>query len=295
MCSFLSCRYCVALATQNRARRLTNALNRIHAEDRSTRGVVMSFLHVQDKMWTLMIDLVKNEGVEALLKKRESEGFQRQHTFESMSEVGGDLEPKRRLGNAVKREDLDLRHGQAFDFEMDGDIVVQRDPNNSHKGLFFHPFLEANYRKVMLEPRESEIRNDSEVSSYAGLNSTLHIYTPTMLTSATAPMTAQGRKCVKMFDIDLPAENVRNFLYEPIVITPPPEPVKPEVTMVTAPEVMVREVEVEVPKPMQHLALPGPRKPAQQSLETFKRLTTLKRPKIQSTPALKSQYSCTEH
>ena len=273
-----------------------------------------------------MLDLVRNDDVEALVQKREAEGFQRQETFESLSDLEAQ---KRRLGNAVKREDLDIRHGHAFDFDLDGEVTIQRDESNMHKGLYFHPLLEANFRKFIIEPVNSKPRHETDVSCYQPANSTLNIYTTTMLSSKTAPATSQPRKCVSIFDVELTAEQVYNYLYEPAPepdvvdmeadTTGDPEsvsnlqsklrslPQRPQTTDQTQfklrPDVIINtdsvsDVAVNAGLVVGDMEDSRPVTPSErwrkvserQSLETFKRLTTAKRPKNKSNCLLSCSY-----
>ena len=216
-------RYCVALAAPQRRKRLVNTFRYIQQEDNSFRGDVCAFVHLQEKLWTLFIEVIPKDKVTEVCERRADEGFRLASKVEIVHEVMIEDKFAARMRKnkpaeptkPVDRGTLDLTPGHAFDFELTGDVTLNPETNpNLHQGLYYHHHLDENYRKLFIEPKLNK--------DYTNLSGSLKIYAA----STACPDNEQQheRECLRSFRIDVTAEEVENYFYEP----PPPPLPEPE-------------------------------------------------------------------
>ena len=257
----------MALAAPQRRKRLVNTFRFIHKEDQSIRGQVLPFVHIQEKLWTLFVEVTPNDKVDEVIARRQEEGFQLAERVEVIPEVIEDKLPPRLHKTKPpepkpERADLDLTQGRVFNIELTGDILLNTETNpNVHKGLYYHHLLDENYRKFFIEPKL--------VSEYVDVTATLKINAIYPDNNLMQP------QCLRSFDINVGAEKVENFFYEPPP-TPTPEP-EPAVVLDTS------EENVSAPETIEPTPVPSKPSCSRPPTASFLRLTTPIKPMRTST------------
>ena len=234
-----------------------------------TRGEIVPFIHIQERLWTLWFDIVPWSRIGPTIDKRMEQGFRRitkmylpqiQDAEESrpiMSRRSWRSKlAKQEEEKLPERDDLDLANGGYFELEIGGDIrVSDDDPGRSNLELRFNDRLPDNYRRFFVEPVQ---QNEGRI-----LTGFLKCYLP--------DPEKEEKKCVRSFDFDVGPETVAAYMYrEP---EPEPEPEQPEPT---EPEIEVKPETPPAPAPA-----PEPKcvQPAKQSNNaSFARLTKPSRP-----------------
>ena len=224
----------MALARPQRIRRLKEAFKHMTDDSCTTRGQLLSFIHIQEKLWTLWFECVPTERMEAVVTKRRSQGFIQCKKTEIVEEEDDDKPAFRknwRLRSKPgpkkpQRTDLDFLNGQCFDLCISGDIIIsEEDSGKKNTSLYFLDRLPENYRKFLIEPGKFE---DGQVALCN-------------LKIVTADTENEGKtKTVAAYSYEVDAAAVKAYHY----VEPEPEPEPP--TPTPTPEV---EVKPETPPP----------------------------------------------
>ena len=217
-------RYCVAMSKPKRKRRLVNAFKHLQEEEDSTRGQILAFIHIQEKLWTLWVEICKDEDVKKCIEKREDQGFRM--VLKVAVPVVEEKQPFRhswrnkKAEPAVekpKRDGVDLLEGQVFQFDLSGDVKLCSESSaNTFLGVHYHDRLSENYKRIFVEP------GDNPEESYKDISGKLNIYTTVE--------SKEKRECIQSFEVWASAEEVEKYFYvRPPTPEPEPEPeVEPE-------------------------------------------------------------------
>lgn len=211
-------RYCVALARPHRKKRLKEAINHIEHENKVVRGEILSFIHIQEKTWTLWFECVRNEKITEVLDKRQDQGFRRirvtEKPVEPEAEGGGfhrswRSRPKPKE-EKVERTDLDLINGGKFDLEVGGGVKIsEEDSGKAFMGIHYHEILPENYRKFLVEPCHPQKGN------YKPISCSLKCFNESLDDEGQLV-----RKCVRTYETEIEEEAVEAYFY----VEPEPEP-----------------------------------------------------------------------
>lgn len=230
----------MALAKPERRRRMPNIFKLLQDDGDTKRGQIVSFLHIQEKLWTMWIECVPNESLDKCIKKREGQGFRKVESV-PIPEVIPENRPFRRQSRQSnkqkvdqqkpKRDDVDLIEGMLFQLDLNGEITMcSDDASGSYKQIHYHSKLDENYRRFFVQP----IQPDEE-GKYKSLNSVLNVNI--------VDKNGENTQCVKSFRLEVSEQEVTDFFYEP---PPTPEP-EPEPEPEQEPEPVV-ETEAPTPK-----------------------------------------------
>lgn len=155
----------MALAKPQRIKRLREAFKHMNDDSNVTRGELLPFIHLQEKLWTLWFECIPTERKEAIMTKRRSQGFVACTKVDLVDEDDDDVPSFRKHWKSrqkqgpkkPQRNDMDLKNGQSFELHISGDVMIsEEDPGTKNSMLYFLDRLPENYRKFLIEPTVKE-------------------------------------------------------------------------------------------------------------------------------------------
>ena len=208
----------MAIAAPNRKRRLRESFRHVEGCANKFRCDIIPFIHLSEKHWTLWVDFVPLHRVDETVSNRMRQGFKRFSQSVSLvsqlhKDDGGSVSTRRTnrpksaiLNDALmaERNDIDVSNGEFLNMEIDGDIAVCREDNETvDMSLIYHDKLPSNYRQFSVEPLLS-----SEDKSRPSVR--IVVYRDALR--------------LRTFEFDLKPDTIKAFRSVELV-TPPVEPV----------------------------------------------------------------------